>query len=63
MGLETPKYQDEVKHKRNDTAGTVIANYFLDKEEYFDVRGTDGKIYYFTKAENWVVVNKAEDST
>lgn len=63
MGTETPKYQDEVRHKLNDTTGTVIAKYFYGKAAYIDVRRTDGKIQYNTKAENWVVTKKAEDST
>lgn len=55
-----PQYQDEVKHKLNDTTGVVIATYF-DSGERLDVRSSNGKVYYGTAASNWEVVRTEED--
>lgn len=49
-----PDFQDEVKHKLNDTVGTVIAVYTLSGSRYLDVR-VDRRIYYMTPAANWTV--------
>ena len=56
-----PNYQDEVKSKINDMAGTVIAKYTMFGSQYFDIRGVDGKIYSKTKAENWTTVRTREE--
>jgi hypothetical protein len=55
MSAEIPKYQDEVKHKLNETSGIVIAVYEKNGIKYFDVRA-DNRIYYATLAENWTIV-------
>jgi archaeosine-15-forming tRNA-guanine transglycosylase len=55
-----PDFQDEVKHKLNDTTGVVIAIYEKDGKTYLDVRADD-RIYYETPRENWVVTAKNEE--
>lgn len=57
-----PEFQDEVKHKLCDIAGTVIAVYPGGIEtNYLDVRGTDNEIYYKTPANNWVVTKVCDE--
>jgi len=51
-----PEYQDEVKHKKNDMVGVVIAKYVEGNVIYLDVRGYDDRIYYRTPMSNWEVV-------
>lgn len=51
---------DVVKHKLNETTGTVIAMYSIGGIAYLDVRG-DYRIYYETPKENWTVVSKRNE--
>lgn len=55
-----PQYQDVVKHRKNDTVGTVIAKYMLNGEQYIDVR-LDDNVRYSSPAANWEVVRTEED--
>ena len=57
-----PELQDEVKHKRNDTVGVVIAKLSnpITGQVYLDVR-VDDHIKYATPIENWDVVRIEED--
>ena len=67
-----PKFQDFVKHKLNDTAGTVIAVYPGSKIPdsnpdiadmiFFDVRTVNEEIVYGTPAANWKTVRTEEES-
>jgi hypothetical protein len=59
---EEPECYDEVKHKFNDTTGTVIAKYTMGMVTYLDVRGTDEKIHYASSIGNWEVVRKEVDT-
>lgn len=63
--MAIPKYQDDVKHKKNEYTGRVIAVHVELTPNgpitYFDVRGTDDQIYYHTPAKNWEVVNTEEE--
>lgn len=58
MSNQKPELYDEVKHKKNETAGTVIAKYKIGETIYLDVRGTEDKIFYKTPAKNWTVTQK-----
>ena len=60
MSLELPGYQDEVKNKNNEFSGVVIAVYEISGIKYFDVR-VDERIFYETRAENWVLVSKVNE--
>lgn len=57
-----PEYQDEVKCKNNDNAGTVIAKYMHNGEQHLDVRLSDEHVCYLTKAKNWSVVRTEAES-
>lgn len=61
MQTKEPNYQDEVKNRLNDSTGVVIAKYTMDGETYLDVRGSEDRIFYHTKAKNWDVVNTEKD--
>lgn len=56
--------RDEVKHKKAEMSGTVIAVY-PDPDNSIkilvDVRGMDDKIYYGSPQENWEVVKIREE--
>lgn len=55
-----PQYQDEVKHKKNDATGIVIAKFMLNGKWHIDVRSFAGRIHYNSPVENWTVVNTEE---
>lgn len=63
--MAIPKYQDDVKNKKSEYSGRVIAVYeeTTDKGSitYFDVRGTNDQIYYHTPAKNWETINTEEE--
>ncbi len=58
---DEPEYQDEVKHALTEVTGVVIAKYLFAGETFFDIRGSEGKIYYHTHAKKWMTTRKAED--
>ena len=53
-----PEFRDEVKNKKNDMTGVVIAKY-PGKDpgtQLLDIRGANDRIYYGTPAKIWEVV-------
>jgi hypothetical protein len=55
-----PEYQDEVKHKKTDTTGIVIAKYKIGPMQVLDVRDSNDIIHYGSPAKNWDIVQTRE---
>lgn len=67
MKNQEPDLYDEVKHKKNEITGTVIAIFPMlssrtrTRKMYLDVR-SDNRIYYQTPASNWEVTKKNDNN-